>query len=88
VCGGVSEFTLCETVYEVLIGDMPNGTMTDKVHSFNCSGYSNCNTIEIVYNFPDGVRNGVKYKGTIRKAYLPNNEEGKEILNLLREAFN
>ena len=78
---------LCDMIYGVLTGDMPNGKMLDKVRSFSCAGYSDYSTIEIVYTFPDGERNGVKYKGTSRKTYLPNNEEGKEVLSLLKIAF-
>ena len=31
---------------------------------------------------------GTPYRGTVRKAYLPNTKEGQEILSLLRQAFN
>jgi len=78
---------LCDTIYGILTGDMPDGKMSDKVRSFNCAGYPDYSTIEIVYTFPDGEKDGVKYKGTVRKTYLPNNEEGKEVLSLLKIAF-
>lgn len=50
-------------------------------------------TIEITYSFPSGIQGslnpnpGKSYSGTSRKAYLPNNREGNEILNLLKRAF-
>jgi deltex-like protein len=50
-------------------------------------------TIEIIYTIPSGVQGplnsqpGQPYTGTVRKAYLPNNPEGKYVLQLLRKAF-
>src|SRR5690349_2390589 len=57
-------------------------------------GYKEGQTIEITYSFPSGIQGplnphpGQPYTGTTRKAYLPNNKEGKEILELLQRAFN
>ena len=51
-------------------------------------------TIEITYTIPSGIqgplnpRPGQPYSGTVRKAYLPNNPEGKYVLQLLSRAFN
>jgi len=36
---------------------------------------------------PSGSKNGVRFSGTHRIAFLPGNKEGKEILSLLVEAF-
>ncbi|CAF4029128.1 unnamed protein product [Rotaria magnacalcarata] len=50
-------------------------------------------TIEITYTIPSGIQGplnsypGQPYTGTVRKAYLPNNSEGKYVLQLLRRAF-
>jgi deltex-like protein len=50
-------------------------------------------TIEIIYNIPSGKQGplnphpGQAYSGTIRRAYLPNNDEGKYVLSLLQRAF-
>ena len=50
-------------------------------------------TIEITYSIPSGVQGaqnphpGQPFHGTRRVAYLPNNAEGNDILNLLRRAF-
>ena len=50
-------------------------------------------TIEITYAIPSGIQGplnphpGQPYTGTVRKAYLPNNAEGKYVLSLLRRAF-
>ncbi len=51
-------------------------------------------TIEIIYTIPSGIQGplnpqpGQPYTGTVRKAYLPNNQEGKYIFALLQRAFN
>ncbi|CAF4728745.1 unnamed protein product, partial [Rotaria sp. Silwood2] len=50
-------------------------------------------TFEITYTIPSGIQGplnpcpGQPYTGTVRKAYLPNNSEGKYVLQLLRRAF-
>lgn len=33
------------------------------------------------------MRNGISYSGTSRTAYLPDNQEGREVLILLKLAF-
>jgi len=56
-------------------------------------GHKENPTIEITYSFPSGIQGPLNsnpnqpYTGTTRKAYLPNNKEGKEILGLLKRAF-
>jgi deltex-like protein len=56
-------------------------------------GYHESPTIEITYSFPPGKQGplnpypGRPFAATTRKGYLPNTKEGKEILNLLRKAF-
>jgi deltex-like protein len=51
-------------------------------------------TIEITYTIPSGVQDsrhsqpGQPFMGTVRNAYLPNNPEGKYVLQLLQRAFN
>ena len=57
-------------------------------NTVHCQGYQNCGTIVIQYNFPSGVLpNGTHYHGTSRVGYLPDNEEGNEVLSLLKTAF-
>jgi len=47
----------------------------------------------IQYRFPQGVQGkedpnpGQRYDGTSRTAYLPDTREGREVLQLLRRAF-
>ena len=50
-------------------------------------------TIIIAYSFPSGIQGrehphpGETYSSASRTAYLPDNREGKEVLALLRRAF-
>ena len=73
---------ICSRIYGTLIGDMPEGTFYAYITPDRCSGY-NCNTIVINYYF----KNGPNYTGTSRVSYLPNNKEGREVLALLKIAF-
>ena len=57
-------------------------------HNLRGAGYENCGTIVINYYFSNGtLPNGTKYSGTSRVAYLPDNEEGREVLRLLKICF-
>ncbi|NXA09459.1 DTX3L ligase, partial [Sapayoa aenigma] len=85
---------LCNTIYGLVKGDQPAGTMSTRKWGSSLPGYDNCGTIVIEYFMEGGfqTRNhpnpGQGYGPTYRKAYLPDNEEGREILELLRRAFN
>ncbi|NWU62752.1 DTX3L ligase, partial [Pterocles burchelli] len=85
---------VCNTVYGVMKGDQPEGTMSTRVMAFSLPGYPGCDTIEITYDMHSGIQTrnhpnpGKPYSGTSRTAYLPDNKEGREILQLLRRAFN
>ena len=73
----------CLRIYGILTGNMPYGTFNAyKSNSPKCSGF-NCDTIIINYHFP----NGPGYTGTSRRSYLPNTKEGREVLALLKVAF-
>jgi len=79
---------VCGAIYGVLEGDMPNGTMKVRtINNVHCAGYEKYGTIEIAYYIPNGVRDGISYYGASRIAYLPDNEEGRGVLALLRKAF-
>ena len=73
---------VCSKIYGILIGDMPPGTFNAYKSPQRCAGY-NCDTIVINYNF----NNGPGYTGTSVGCYLPNNKEGREVLSLLKVAF-
>ncbi|CAH1268083.1 DTX3L [Branchiostoma lanceolatum] len=86
---------ICKSVIGLLKGDQPRGTMTDRIDYLNTlPGYEYSRyTIEIHYYFPDGVQGsehpnpGKPYTGTSQTAYLPDNAEGREVLKLLKRAF-
>ncbi|NXR99320.1 DTX3L ligase, partial [Oxylabes madagascariensis] len=85
---------VCNTVCGVLTGNQPEGTMSATTISSSLPGYPNCGTIQIDYHMNGGIQNnrhpnpGQRYGPAHRTAYLPDNEEGREILKLLRRAFN
>ncbi|PKU32930.1 e3 ubiquitin-protein ligase dtx3l [Limosa lapponica baueri] len=85
---------VCNTVYGVMEGNQPEGTMSYVMLSSSLPGYPDCGTIEITYRMPGGIQTsdhpnpGKPYGSTTRTAYLPANKEGQEILQLLRRAFN
>ncbi|NWT07826.1 DTX3L ligase, partial [Vireo altiloquus] len=84
---------VCNTVCGVLTGNQPEGKMSATTLSFSLPGYPQCGTIKIEYFMEGGVQTsshpdpGKLYEPTYRRAYLPDNEEGREVLQLLRKAF-
>ena len=70
---------------------MPKGEMKWKLIPRGrapCAGYESFATWEITYKFPHGLQaNGIPYSGTGRVAYLPDIDEGREVLALLIKAF-
>ena len=87
VVGKGLKCALCNKIYGEITGNMPYGKMKWRVQGFDCNGYTNVGTIEILYEFPNTSINGNFVSGITRKAYLPNNVEGNEILKLLDIAF-
>jgi len=79
----------CTRIYGVMTGDQPPGTMNTYIDkNLHCAGYPKCGTITIQYSFPSGkLPNGKNYSGTSRIAYLPDNDEGREVLRLLKLSF-
>ncbi|XP_070541469.1 uncharacterized protein [Ptychodera flava] len=85
---------VCGVIYGPLRGDQPDGTMDISVDkSRQLPGYPGCGTVCITYTFPDGIQidrhphPGRPYQGTRRRAYLPDNSQGREVLQLLKKAF-
>ncbi|NXP80630.1 DTX3L ligase, partial [Ramphastos sulfuratus] len=84
---------VCNTVYGVMEGNQPEGTMSTSTIPTSLPGYPHCGTIVIAYNMYGGIQTmnhpnpGEPYDGTHREAYLPDNKEGREILQLLKRAF-
>lgn len=84
---------VCLTSYGIQRGNQPEGIMTHTVQKESLPGYEGCGTIVIQYNIKSGIQTnehpnpGKAYCGTLRTAYLPNNTEGRKVLDLLEEAF-
>ncbi|XP_075685117.1 E3 ubiquitin-protein ligase DTX3L-like [Rhinoderma darwinii] len=84
---------VCSVPYGVVIGNQPDGTMTTITHHQTLPGFPGCGTISIQYDIPGGTQQknhpnpGTSFSGTHRTGYLPDNPEGREILHLLRKAF-
>ena len=79
--------------FSPLIGNQPPGNMSVSYSEIALPGYESCGSITITYTFENGLQGpehpspGRTYYGTMRTAYLPNNEEGKKVLKLLQKAF-
>ncbi|XP_068721738.1 uncharacterized protein [Montipora capricornis] len=88
-----SKCPVCQEPQGVLKGNQPQGEMTTRPSSLSLPGYEGYGSIIIDYRFPSGVQGrehpnpGQYYDGTYRQAYLPDTQEGQEVLHLLRRAF-
>ncbi|XP_047203430.1 uncharacterized protein LOC124856715 isoform X2 [Girardinichthys multiradiatus] len=84
---------ICKDVFGVMKGHQPDGTMKWDRNHCPLPGFPNCGNIVITYDIPSGKQTekhpnpGQCYVGTTRRAYLPDNKEGNEVLNLLKKAF-
>ncbi|KAM4613124.1 uncharacterized protein ACJ7VT_011302 isoform 4-T4 [Polymixia lowei] len=84
---------VCKAIYGMIEGNQPEGEMSSSYSTRSLPGFPNCGTINITYNFPSGRQMerhpnpGQRYDGTTRCAYLPNNQEGQKVLQLLQRAF-
>ncbi|XP_075412444.1 E3 ubiquitin-protein ligase DTX3L [Tenrec ecaudatus] len=84
---------VCLTFYGVQTGNQPEGTMTVTKLSLSLPGYKPHDTIRICYEMIGGIQTkdhpnpGRTYGSTVRIAYLPDNEEGRDVLRMLRIAF-
>ncbi|KTG47705.1 hypothetical protein cypCar_00020652 [Cyprinus carpio] len=75
-------------------GNQPDGGQLNwNIERRSLPGHSDCDTIQIVFHFDDGIQSdkhphpGHSYKGTEFVAYLPQNTTGTKILRLLEQAF-
>jgi hypothetical protein len=74
---GFIKCPVCTSIFGTLIGDMPQGTMTEQIdNKLTCQGHPP-GTIVITYSFNGCQRNNISIPGTSRMAYLPNTPEGK-----------
>lgn len=84
---------VCQTVYGVLKGNQPEGTMSVRYTRDSLPGYETYGSIVIDYDMRGGIQTkehphpGMYYTGTHRTAFLPDNKEGNEVLKLLQKAF-
>ncbi|XP_058050746.1 E3 ubiquitin-protein ligase DTX3L [Ahaetulla prasina] len=84
---------VCNVFYGNIEGNQPPGKMDIYKTRSSLPGYNSVGTITINYNIFDGIQTerhphpGKRFHGTSRKAYLPDNQEGREILKLLQRAF-
>ncbi|XP_065826699.1 uncharacterized protein [Oscarella lobularis] len=84
----------CGAVLGKLTGTQPRGGTMNVTTTSSClPGYNHCGTIQISYYIPPGRQTekhphpGKTHGSLSRTAYLPDNKEGKEVLRLLRKAF-
>ncbi|KAL6056525.1 E3 ubiquitin-protein ligase dtx3l [Balamuthia mandrillaris] len=91
---GFLQCPMCSSLYGIRVGTMPPGTMkVRRRNDYSLPGYEGDGVIEITYKFPSGIQTeehpnpGHSYNGTGRQAFLPDNEEGNEVLGLLEVAW-
>ena len=87
---------ICSQIYIHSKGYMPTGEMLYSIYppgKIPLAGHESIGTIVIEYSFRNGIQTdgmpspGFRYTGTNRVAYLPDDEEGQDILRLLVECF-
>uniref|UniRef100_A0A3Q2P455 E3 ubiquitin-protein ligase n=1 Tax=Fundulus heteroclitus TaxID=8078 RepID=A0A3Q2P455_FUNHE len=84
---------ICKDIFGEVQGTQPDGTMRWNRSSISLPGFPHCGHISITYNIPSGTQKenhpnpGRHYTGTTRSAFLPDNKEGNEVLQLLKKAF-
>ncbi|XP_053716638.1 E3 ubiquitin-protein ligase DTX3L1 [Synchiropus splendidus] len=83
-----------EEICRVSNGSQPQGQMTWVILHRELPGFSDGNTLQINYIFPDGVQTekhpspGQPHAGLRLCAYLPDNREGWKVLKQMEKAFN
>jgi deltex-like protein len=85
---------VCSTIYGIITGNQPEGTMTVSTNGSKLPGFESANgTIVVKYSIPDGTQGpehpspGVPYTGARRTCYLPDNAEGRSLLAKLQTAW-
>jgi len=71
------------------VGDMPPGKMSWKLENMHCDGFPKDKTWSIHYSFKAGTNpiTKEKFSNDSRNAYLPDTQQGREILALLVKSF-
>ena len=76
-----------------MTGNQPDGHMRHRTIGTRLPGYLQYGTIQITYEIPSGTQGinhpnpGHEYNGCTRVTYLPDSTEGREVLGLLKRAF-
>ncbi|XP_043910156.1 probable E3 ubiquitin-protein ligase DTX2 isoform X2 [Protopterus annectens] len=86
----------CKTIYGEKTGTQPSGQMDVYSLPQSLPGHSDCGTLQIIYNIPPGVQGpehpnpGLPYsaRGFPRICFLPDNNKGRKVLQLLKVAWN
>uniref|UniRef100_A0A8C3UBL6 E3 ubiquitin-protein ligase n=1 Tax=Catharus ustulatus TaxID=91951 RepID=A0A8C3UBL6_CATUS len=85
----------CKTIYGEKTGTQPKGKMEISTFPQSLPGHKDCGTIRIVYHISRGIQGpehpnpGMPYtaRGFPRYCYLPDNEKGRKVLELLKVAW-
>nr|XP_055195723.1 probable E3 ubiquitin-protein ligase DTX2 isoform X2 [Nyctereutes procyonoides] len=98
-CNGNKDGSLqcpsCKTIYGEKTGTQPRGKMEVFKFQVSLPGHEDCGTILIVYNIPHGIQGpehpnpGKPFtaRGFPRQCYLPDNAQGRKVLELLKVAW-
>ncbi|KAF7206718.1 probable E3 ubiquitin-protein ligase DTX2 isoform X4 [Nothobranchius furzeri] len=85
----------CKTIYGEKTGTQPKGKMEIYSIAQSLPGHPDCGTIQIIYSVPPGVQGpehpnpGQLYtcRGFPRFCFLPDNDKGRKVLELLKVAW-
>ncbi|XP_028321718.1 putative E3 ubiquitin-protein ligase DTX2 isoform X2 [Gouania willdenowi] len=85
----------CKTIYGEKTGTQPKGKMEIYSISQALPGHPDCGTIQIIYSIPPGIQGpehpnpGQPYtcRGFPRFCFLPDNDKGRKVLELLKVAW-
>ncbi|XP_021271449.1 probable E3 ubiquitin-protein ligase DTX2 isoform X4 [Numida meleagris] len=85
----------CKTIYGEKTGTQPKGKMEVSTFPQSLPGHRDCGMIQIVYHISRGIQGpehpnpGMPYtaRGFPRYCYLPDNEKGRKVLELLKVAW-
>ncbi|XP_055797805.1 probable E3 ubiquitin-protein ligase DTX2 isoform X2 [Salvelinus fontinalis] len=85
----------CKTIYGEKTGTQPKGKMEIYSIAQSLPGHPDCGTIQIIYSIPTGIQGpehpnpGQPYtcRGFPRFCFLPDNDKGRKVLELLKVAW-
>lgn len=78
---------------DVVKANQPPGQMMWKKYGDSLPGFEGCGTFAVTFTFYDGIQTsehpspGEMYRGMSCIAYLPDTQEGRQVLKLLLKAF-